>query len=77
MVLDSAMDFSTTMEQMMHAQPPARQRLFDGVLAPYAARHPGLFGLGATEPEVRAVMPRLSPRVQAVLGERLSGVLKI
>ena len=74
MVLDSAMDFSTTLEQAMHAQPPARQRLFDEVLAPYAARHPGLFGLGATEPEVRAVMPRLSPRVQPVLGERLSGL---
>lgn len=74
MVLDSATDFSASMEQMLHGQPPARQRLFDEVLAPYAARHPGFFRLGATEAEVRAVMPRLAPRVQAVLAEALSGL---
>ena len=72
MVLDSATDFSASMEQMLHGQPPARQRLFDEVLAPYAARHPDYFRLGATEAEVRAVMPRLAPRVQAVLGGPLS-----
>jgi pimeloyl-ACP methyl ester carboxylesterase len=74
MVLDSATDFSAPMEQMLHGQPPARQRLFDEVLAPYAARHPGVFRLGATEAEVRAVMPRLGSRVQAVLAEALSGL---
>lgn len=67
MVLDSATDFSASAEQMLHGQPPARQRLFDEVLAPYAARHPDFFRLGATEAAVRTVMPRLAPRVQAVL----------
>ena len=74
MVLDSATDFSATTEQMLHGQPPARQRLFDEVLVPYAARHPDFFRLGATEAEVRAVIPRLSPRVQAVLAIPLSGL---
>ena len=74
MVLDSATDFSAPIEQMLHGQPPARQRLFDEVLAPYAARHPGVFRLGTTEAEVRAAMPRLAPQVQAVLGRALSGL---
>ena len=74
MVLDSATDFSASLEQMLHGQPPARQRLFDEVLAPYAARHPDYFRLGATEAEVRAVMPRLAPQVQAVLAEALTGL---
>lgn len=68
MVLDSATDFSASTEQMLHGQPAARQRLFDEVLAPYAARHPNFFHLGATEAEVGAVMTRLSPEVQIVLG---------
>ncbi len=75
MVLDSALDFGTTLEKsLLHSQPPARQRLFDEVMVPYAVRHPNFFRLGATGDEVRAVMPRLHPRVQAVLAESLSGL---
>lgn len=74
MVLDSATDFSATTEQMLHGQPPARQRLFDEVLAPYAARHPDFFRLGANEAEVRAAIPRLAPRVQGVLAPHLNGL---
>ena len=75
MVLDSALDFDTTIEKsLLHSQPPARQRLFDEVMVPYAVRHPDVFRLGATEAEVRAIMPRLHPRVQAVLAEFLSGL---
>ena len=32
--------------------PPARQRLFDEVMAPYAVRHPDVFRLGATEADL-------------------------
>ena len=75
MVLDSALDFGTTVEKsLLHSQPPARQRLFDAVLAPYAARHAGTFHLGATAAEVRAIPPSLSPRMQATLAETLSGL---
>ena len=75
MVLDSVMDFGVTMEQaLLHAQPPARQRLFDEVLAPYAARHADYFRLGTSAAEVRAAVQALSPSVQAVLGEALSGL---
>ncbi len=73
MVLDSAVDFTAGFDEVALTQPPARQRLFDEVLAPYAARHHGTFRLGATEAEVRAAMSGLSPRVQYVLAAPLSG----
>lgn len=72
MVLDSAVDFTAGFEEMTLSQPPARQRLFDEVLAPYAVRHADIFRLGATEAELRAVMPGLSPRVQHALAIPLS-----
>lgn len=73
MVLDSSMDFTTTMEQSIFlGQPTARQRLLDDVLVPYAARHPDVFHLGATDADVRAILPNLSPKVQQVVGGRLS-----
>ena len=73
MVLDSAMDFGLPIEQaLLQAQPPARQRLFDEVLAPYAARHADRFRLGATAAEVRAAVQALRPDVQAALAEELS-----
>jgi len=74
MVLDGVIDFGSTLEQaLLHAQPPARQRLFDEVLAPYAARHADDFHLGTSVDAVRAAVQALSPEVQAVLGETLSG----
>ncbi|MET4575200.1 alpha/beta fold hydrolase [Ottowia thiooxydans] len=75
MVLDSSLDFSATLEQgVFLGQPPARQRLLDDVLAPYAVRHADYFQLGNTEAEVRGIMPSLSPRVQQVLATPLSGL---
>lgn len=38
MVLDGVLDFGASLEQMLYVQPPARQRLFDEVLAPYAVQ---------------------------------------
>ena len=75
MVLDSSVDFTATLEQaVLDRQPPARQRLFDEVLAPYAARHAAHFALGATEAEVRAVIPSLTASMQPVLAIPLSGL---
>ncbi|MFD1709518.1 alpha/beta hydrolase [Ottowia sp. GY511] len=75
MVLDGVVDFTSSFEQVMVLQAPARQRLFDEVLAPYAARHPAHFQLGDSAAAVRGVMPALSPRVQAVLSQQLADVV--
>ena len=75
MVLDGVVDFTRSFEQVMLLQAPARQRLFDEVLAPYAARHPAHFQLGDSAAAVRGVMPALSPRVQAVLSQQLADVV--
>lgn len=73
MVLDSSADFTTTLEQtVLVAQPPARQRLFDDVMVPYAIRHAGYFQLGTSEAALRAIMPGLSPRVQQLLSDSLA-----
>jgi len=74
MVLDSSTDFSSSMENILTSQGPARQRLLNDVMAPYAARHPDYFQLGASEALVRAITPGLSPQVQNVLGMKLSGL---
>ncbi|MGB3070085.1 MAG: alpha/beta fold hydrolase [Ottowia sp.] len=73
MVLDSSTDFSSTLEQtVLLAQPPARQRLLDDVIVPYAVRHADYFRLGTTAAEVQSIMPGLSHRVQQVLSEPIS-----
>ena len=74
MVLDSSTDFSSTMEGILTSQGPVRQRLLDDVMAPYAARHPDYFQLGANEALVRAITPGLSSQVQNVLGIKLSNL---
>lgn len=66
MVLDSNVDFSSNTYDLM-AQPQAFQRIMDDVVAPYAARHPGTFGLGSDESAIRAIVPSLSPPVQTIL----------
>lgn len=71
MVLDSSMDFSETFEVNVLMQPPGKQRVLDEVLAPYAARHPDVFGLGATPDAVRSVFPSLSLRVQEILMDQM------
>ena len=75
MVLDSSVDFTRTLQKaVFYGQPPARQQLFDDVLAPYAARHNALFGLGATRAETQSVMPGLQPKVQQLLAVELSNL---
>lgn len=72
MVLDSSQNFFSTHEDMSFAMPWARQRVLDEVLVPYAVRHADYFQLGATQAEVRAVIPQMSPQMQHVLGSPLS-----
>lgn len=67
MVLDSSMDFSENFEVNVLMQPVGKQRVLDQVIAPYAARHDDVFGLGKTPEAVRAVFPSLSPQVQEIL----------
>lgn len=70
MVLDGAMDFTSTFQEAELANGAAEQRLFDEVLAPYAARHHDYFGLGTSEAEVRAAARNLSSGVQLQLSEQ-------
>ena len=72
MVLGGVLDFGASLEQMLYVQQPARQRLFDEVLAPYAVRHADYFRLGRSVEEVRAAVQALGPDVQSVLGDNLS-----
>ncbi len=67
MVLDSNMDFSSPFDDTALRQPVARQRLFDDVLSPYAARHAAYFGLGASAAEVGALVAALPPQLQVAL----------
>lgn len=72
MLLDSSTDFTAPFEEMNLLQPVARQRLFEQVLAPYAARHPAQFNLGDTAEQVRALPLALRPQIQEALGPGLS-----
>ena len=75
MVLDSAVNFSLSFETGVEIpQPVARARLFDEVLAPYAARHAERFQLGASADQVRAAVPALSERMQTLMGRVLSSL---
>jgi len=69
MVLDSAMDLTDPFTQAWLQQPMARQRLLDDVLIPYAARHPGYFGLGTDVQALRALVPTLPSVLQGMLQE--------
>lgn len=75
MVLDSSVDFTSTFEQRrVLNQPLARERMLNEVMIPYSVRHADYFQLGATDTEVRAIMPALSARVQELLGTALGGM---
>ncbi|WP_028602262.1 alpha/beta fold hydrolase [Ottowia thiooxydans] len=75
MVLDSSLDFNSTLEQgIFGGQPPARQRLLDEVMIPYAVRHPDYFHLGTSEADLRALISQMSPYVQDVLAGPLSNL---
>lgn len=73
MVFDSNMDFSADSDDLM-AQPMAFQRIMSDVLAPYAARHAGTFGLGSNASAVSAVLPSLSAPIQSLMNKVMVGL---
>lgn len=74
MVLDSSQDFTSTHEIATLAMAPARQRVHQDILLPYAARNVDYFNLGNTTAQIDASMKALSPRVQDLLGKVLAGL---
>lgn len=72
MLLDSSTDFTSPMEEMNTTQPPARQKLLDEVLAPYAARHADIFNLGTDAAQIGARAQALLPAIQEVIAPPLS-----
>lgn len=74
MVLDSSVDFTKPLENILTSQGSARQRLYDEVMAPYAVRHADYFQLGTDEAAVRAIPSGLNSKVQVALGIALSGL---
>lgn len=71
MVLDSSQDLTDTHEQSTLAIPPARQRLHESVMLPYAARHNSHFQLADSPAGINAMLQSLSQRMQGVLNESL------
>lgn len=68
MVIDSNTDFTGTFDDIFQILLPAGyQRAFNEVLAPYAARHPAVFNLGATEQEVRQAYTALPPYLRYIV----------
>ena len=67
MVLDSAQDMTASHEAALVSMAPARQRLHDDVLLPYAVRHQQYFQLGSSAADINAMLHALSPPVQDVL----------
>lgn len=73
MVLDSSMDFTGTHESATLAMAPARQRIHEQILLPYAARHPDFFNLGTNAAEIDAMIKAMSPQMLDLLGALLGG----
>lgn len=71
MVLDSSEDFTSTHEEATLAMGPARQRIHEQVLLPYAARHNDYFDLGTDAAAIGRMIESLSPRMQDVLADTL------
>ncbi len=64
-VLVGTTDLTGTFDQMWLNNVAALQRVFDDVLAPYAARHPQTFDLGADAAQVRRELTSLPPALLA------------
>lgn len=71
MVLDSSEDFTSTHEATTLAMAPARARIFEQVLIPYAVRHADFFNLGNNASEINILIQSLSPQMQDVLTDVL------
>ncbi|HQR31048.1 MAG TPA: alpha/beta fold hydrolase, partial [Anaeromyxobacteraceae bacterium] len=72
MLLTGIVDLTAGLQETFLAMPRARQAVLDEVLAPYAARHPGSFGLGTDADAIRWIHPGLPLHLQASASELLS-----
>lgn len=67
MVLDSNADVTASHLDFNEYQAIARDTLLNDALAPYAARHAALFGLGNTPDEVRATLAAFDPALKTAV----------
>lgn len=75
MVLGGTMDVTGSLPDAYLGQALGMQRVLDQVIAPYAARHPDLFGLGSDVDAVRAIHPSLSIDLQAAASDLISDLV--
>jgi pimeloyl-ACP methyl ester carboxylesterase len=66
MLLDSSMDWTTTMEANLLAMPPARQDDFHRLVVAPAVAAPSMYGLGCEADAIVNLVTQLAPRVRAV-----------
>lgn len=75
MVLDSSVDFNAPLSTAMVNQGFALTRTFDEVLAPYAARHPQVYGLGSDAQTVKNTIHELPPVIRAATARAMYDAL--
>jgi pimeloyl-ACP methyl ester carboxylesterase len=75
MLLTGVVDLGINLEETFLMQGLGYQRVLDDVLAPYAARHNDLFGLGTDALAVRQIHRALPLHLQDAVSERLTGVM--
>ena len=73
MVLDSVADVSDAHIDFNEYQPIARDTLLNGLIAPYAARHAAIYGLGNTPQDVRAGLAALAPELKFAIARQTGG----
>lgn len=76
MLLSGIVDATRGLEETFQAMAPARQRVLDTVLAPYAAAHPSRFGLGNSADAIRTVHRSLPAELQYVASDAMRSKLR-
>ncbi len=67
MLLDSSMNIVGSFDDNVQSTEVGRQRVIDEVMLPYVARHPDLFKLGDSVPQLRSKLLALPPQLKAKL----------
>ncbi len=75
MLLTGVVDLTTGLEETYIAQSMGYQRVFDDVIAPYAARHPERFALGSDAAALRQLLRDLPLHLQDATADRLTSIL--
>ena len=71
MLLDSNMNFTGDFSDASAGQVRSLQRVLDGIVAPYAARHPDRYGLGTSVDAIRDLFGRLPDPMKQLLSENI------